>query len=84
MKYAILLLFSSLLIIELVHTHANKTGDLDVHGTVRKFCKENPGECEEFISDYLWGVDTPLFLSYTLNDTRIKQCYFVCWSYLDH
>ena len=53
MKYVVLLLLSYLLAIELVHTHAHRTGDLDVHGTVRKFCQKNPGECEEFISDYL-------------------------------
>ena len=45
------MLVGSLALIQLVHIHAHHAMEHDIHGVVRKYCTEKPGECAEYLPE---------------------------------
>jgi len=46
------LTFGTLSVIQLVHTHAHYTMDMDVDSYVLSFCKKNPDKCEQILDRF--------------------------------
>jgi len=46
-----LALVGTLGFIEIIHTKAHHTHEVDVHGYVRQFCRDNVETCESIVND---------------------------------
>ena len=49
--YFNLLTVGVLIIIGTLHNHAHHTMEHDIHGVVRKYCTEKPGDCAEYLPE---------------------------------
>jgi len=47
-----LMLVGFLVLIQLVHTHAHYTMEVDADSYVRQWCKKNQDKCESFVEEY--------------------------------
>ena len=45
------LIVGVLIIIGVMHNHAHYIMKHDIHGVVRKYCTEKPGECAEYLPE---------------------------------
>ena len=46
-----LLIIGFFILVEITHIHAHNTMEHDIHGVVRKYCTEKPGECAEYLPE---------------------------------
>jgi len=46
------MLVGILVFIGVLHEHTHRAIEVDVHGYVRQFCRENPDTCKSMSSDY--------------------------------
>jgi len=49
--HLVLITFGSLCFIQLIHTHAHHSMEVDTDSYVRNFCKKNIDECKRIVND---------------------------------